>query len=344
MNCFYSERMLFFTLSVFMLCRYKAEVKQSSTYYVLAFLSAAYATYLKEPVFGAIAIIAIISLLFGKLSKKDRIFNYLLLINSAIFIIIYVYRWLFKKHEEVYATISANMLESTSNQLHNEPFLYFIACLAIIRAYNIFLKKSVEHITTDSLLFAGYGYAFAYTFLNLTLNYYLVPSIVLFTPAFAMFLSNSKNHMRYISICLVAIYSWNSISYSKNLVLDVWEHRKNDHLFFEYLVNEHKSGKKLLWLSDHWLEAHDPSYSHFDVVMCWNRYQHFINYYSGFTCKLKRVVDFDEFNKDSLILCGARTVQSRRFPKIHGKLTKLGFKKVKEFNGHSAGAVVFAHD
>jgi hypothetical protein len=72
MNCFYSERMLFFMLSAFMICRHKAQVKQSTTYYVLVFFSATYAIYLKEPVFGAIAIIAAISLLFDKLSKKGQ--------------------------------------------------------------------------------------------------------------------------------------------------------------------------------------------------------------------------------------------------------------------------------
>jgi hypothetical protein len=75
MNCFYSERMLFFMLSAFMLCRHKAQMKQSTGYYILAFLSAAYATYLKELIFGAIAIIAIASLFSDKLSEKDRIFN-----------------------------------------------------------------------------------------------------------------------------------------------------------------------------------------------------------------------------------------------------------------------------
>jgi hypothetical protein len=109
------------------------------------------------------------------------------------------------------------------------------------------------------------------------------------------------------------------------------------------LVNEYKFGKKLYWLSDHWLEIHDPGYKHFDGVMCWDRYQHFIDYYSGFTCKLKRVFDFNKFDKDSLILCGIRTTQSNQFPKIHDKLTKLGFQKIKEFSG-SSGAIVFVHD
>jgi hypothetical protein len=126
-------------------------------------------------------------------------------------------------------------------------------------------------------------------------------------------------------------------------VSDIWEHRKNDHLFFEYLVDECKSGKKLYWLSDRCLEANDPGYSHLDDVLCWDRYQHFIDYYSRFTCKLKRVFDFNQFNESSLILCGARTIQSSQFPKIHNKLIKLGFKKIMEFCG-SFGAAVFVHD
>jgi hypothetical protein len=335
--------MLFFMLSAFMLCRYKAQMQQSSSYYVLAFLSAVYATYLKEPAFGAIAIIAITDLLLGELSKKDRVFNYSLLINSMIFVAIYVYRLLFKHHEKIYASITSNILESASHQLYNESLLYFIICLTMIRAYSVFLKKDRKHITTDSLLFAGCGYAFAYTLLNLTSNYYLIPAIVLFIPAFAIFLSNSKKPIFYVSIFAAVICSWNSINYSKNLVTSVWAHRENDHLFFEYLVNEYKSGKELYWLSDHQLEVSDPEYSHLDGVMCWDRYQHFIDYYSGFTCKLKRVFNFDKFNKNSLIMCGNRTIQSNRFPEIYDKLIKSGFKKVREFSG-SSGAIAFAYD
>ncbi|MDR1333758.1 MAG: hypothetical protein LBJ71_00905 [Holosporaceae bacterium] len=342
MNCFYSERMLFFMLSAFMICRYKAQAKQSIIYYVLAFLSAVYATYLKEPAFGAVAIIAIIGLLFGQLSKKDRIFNYSLLINSAIFIAIYLYRLMFKHHDKIYATIKSNVLDSASNQFQSEPLLFFIICLTIIRAYNILLKKDRKHIATDSLLFAGCGYAFAFTLLSLASNYYLIPAIVLFLPALAVFLSNSRKPIFYASISALAICAWNSVNYSKNLVTSVWEHRKNDHLFFEYLVDECKSGKKLYWLSDHWLEAHEPGYSHFDGIMCWDRYQHFINYYSDFTYKCKRVFVFDEFNKDSLIICSAYTVRSHLFPQIYNKLKELEFKKVKEFNG-SSGAIVFAY-
>jgi hypothetical protein len=299
---------------------------------VFAFLAAAYATYLKEPVFGAIAIIAIASLLSGKSSLKERIFNWALLLNSLIFIIIYVYRLLFKEHEKIYATITASILDGISNQLQNEPLLYLVICLTIIRTYSIFLKKDKKHMATDSLLFAGGGYAFAYTLLNLTSNYYLVPAITLFIPSFAVFLSNSKRHMRHISICLVAICAWNSISYSKSLVLDVWEHRKNDHLFFEYLVEKHKSGKSLFWLSN--LFKEDLGYM----------YQRFIDYYSGFACKMERVFDFDKFNKNSLILYETRTAQGNQFKKIYDKLTKLGFRKVKEFNGSASGAIVFAHD
>jgi hypothetical protein len=342
MNCFYSERMIFFMLSAFMLCRYKAQMKQSTGYYVLAFLSAAYATYLKEPVFGAVAIIATTSLLSDKLSKKERVFNWALLLNSVVFVAIYVYRLFFRKHKKMYAMISTNILDFPLRQFDSEPLLYLILLLILIRVYNILIKK--DHITTtDSLLFAGGGYAFAYALLNLTLSYYLIPAIVLFTPAFGIFLSDSKRPMLCVSAVAVAICAWNSVNYSKDLVLDILEHRKNDHLFFEYLVDEYKSGKNLYWLSDHRLEANDPDYSYLDGGLCWDRYQHFINYYSRFTCKLKRVFDFNQFNENSLILCGAKTIQSSQFPKIHDKLIKLGFKKIREFCG-SFGAVVFVHD
>jgi hypothetical protein len=341
MNCFYSERMIFFMLSAFMLCRHKAHAEQSTGYYALAFLAAAYATYLKEPVFGAIAIIAIVSLLSDNLSRKDKIFNYALLLNSVVFIAIYIYRLFFKTHEKAYATMVTNISDFPLRQFDAEPLLYLVLLLMLTRAHKILIKK--ESMTeTDSLLFAGGGYAFAYALLNLTSNYYLVPTILLFIPAFAVFLSNSKRLTRCISVAAVAICAWNSVGYSKNLVLDVWEHRKSDHFFFEYLVNQDKSGKRLFWLSDKMQET-DDEYDIDDALQL-DRYQHFIDYYSGFACKIERVFDFNKFNKNSLIICGTKTVQSDQFQRIYDKLTKLGFKKVKEFNGSASGAIVFAHD
>jgi hypothetical protein len=331
MNCYYSERMIFFMLSAFMLCKHKAQTEQSTVYYALAFLSAVYATYLKEPVFGAIAIIAIISLLSDKLSQKERVFNYALLLNSTVFVIIYIYRLYFRKQGKMYATVIKNISDFPLRQFNSESLLYLILLLMLIRVYKIVAIK--DRVTvTDSLLFAGGGYAFAYTLLNLTYNYYFIPTIVLFVPAFAVFLSNSKRLTRCASVAAVVVCSWSSINYSKNLVLDVWEHRKSDHLFFEYLVKEHKSGKMLFWLSDP-LE-NDLGYM----------YQCFINYYSGFSCKMERVFNFDKFDKNSLILCEPRTIQSDQFQKIYDKLTKLGFKKVKEFNGIVSEVVVFGYD
>jgi hypothetical protein len=169
-----------------------------------------------------------------------------------------------------------------------------------------------------------------------------VPTIALFVPAFAEFLSNTKTHAHYITLYLATACAWNSITYSQNLIINTWEHRKKDHLFFKYLVNECNLGKKLYWLSDPWLEKNDPDYGHFDGVMCLNRYQHFLNYYGEFKYAAERVFDFDRFNKNSLIICGARTVQSHLFPPIYNKLKELGFEKVKTFDG-SSGALVFAY-
>jgi hypothetical protein len=349
MNCFYSERMIFFMLSAFMLCRHKAQAEQSTAYYVLAFLSTVYATYLKEPVFGAIAIIATVSLLSDKLSRKEKVFNYALLLNSVVFVVIYVYLLLFKKRGKAHATIITSISDFSFRQFDSEPLLYLVLLLTLISAYKILIKK--DRVTApDSSLFAGGGYAFVYAILNLAYNYYFIPVIVLFVPAFAVFLSNSKAVVRCIAMSLVVVCSWNSVNYSKNLVLDVWEHRKNDHLFFEYLVKEHKSGKGLFWLSEPWLEANDLEYKLWDEVW-FDRYHQYIGYYSGFTCKLERVFDLDKFNKNSLIICGIGPTPIEVINKIYDKLTKLGFKKIKEFScsftGVSslfAGAIVFAHD
>ena len=136
MTCIYPERIMFFMFAAFMLCYWKAKQQQSTKYYILAFLSAAYVTYTKEPIFGLIAIIAFTNLLFGykKCTQKDRNFYYALLVNSAIYLAIYIYRWFFRDTRKHNLYNSGKWLFSSEfdivgvfgTQLNSEPILYLL--------------------------------------------------------------------------------------------------------------------------------------------------------------------------------------------------------------------------
>ncbi|MDR0580820.1 MAG: hypothetical protein LBG04_01755 [Holosporaceae bacterium] len=248
-SCVFPERMLFFMLSAFMLFAQRGREKQSSRHYFLAVLAAAYATYLKEPFFGVFIIIATVNIIFGQLSFKDKIFNGALLVNSAIFVTIYVYRLFFRDSGTPYASITFNPLELSFKQFGAEPILILMAIIACVRAYSILVKNDREQIFIDSLLFAGVGYTVANMMFKFKSTYYFFPSVLLFIPAFTIFILEKKGYScgfdkpcvflskkrSIFAVCFALVCTIITIIVSGKVVLRCWEHRGNDHLFFEYI-------------------------------------------------------------------------------------------------------------
>lgn len=74
MLCTFPERFMFTLLSFIMFCLWMAYKNQKIKYYVAALLASIYVTYTKEPTFGAMLIIALTNLMFGKLNKKQVYF------------------------------------------------------------------------------------------------------------------------------------------------------------------------------------------------------------------------------------------------------------------------------
>ncbi len=331
MECIYAERMIFFLLCVFIIFYKKACETKKDFYYYIAFFVAVWATYMKELVFVIFLIIAMTELFFQSLTKQRKLFNYALLFNSFVFIIIYIYRRIFRVHEPAYATIHYNI---SLEQFFNEPILYFMVILTGIRIYAVFFKKEYKCIFTDALLFAGMGYALSYCLLKLTSGYYLFPSIVLFLPAFAIFINKSNNFVK-LMIFLGAIFcAIPNLKKSVHIVINNWSHRQTDELFFQYIVDEFHRGKQIYWLSNSDLQKNNPEYEHLDAIMCLNRFQHFINYYSKFQIQIKRVFNTINLNQNSIVICGYPTVHSIKFNQIKKQLEKIGLYPIKELGGN----------
>jgi hypothetical protein len=199
-----------------------------------------------------------VNIIFGKLSFKDKIFNGALLVNAAIFVAIYTYRMFFRDFGERYAKITCNPFEMSFAPFLKEPILILMMIIACIRAYSILLKKDRRHVFTDSLLFAGIGYLIAIMMLRFTDPYYFFPSVLLFIPAFAIFLLNRNGSCRdlnetsislkskrcnIICSCFAAMCMIITVMKSSDAMQKCWESRNNDHLFFEHIATESKAGK-----------------------------------------------------------------------------------------------------
>jgi hypothetical protein len=305
-----------------MLCAAKGCEKQSTLYYCATFLAAAYATYLKEQIFGVVAIIVATNLIFGENSRKDRIFYCSLLANSAIFVAIYVYRHFFRDQGKPYAQIISNFSELSFAQFNNEPILYLIATIAFIRTYSILIKKDKSRVFTDSLLFAGVGNTLAYSLLKLYSPYYVFPSILLSIPALAVFLSKGKKFKIIGAVLSAILCSLLSIRNSKEQAINIWKHREEDHFIFDRLINEYQSGKDVYWIS---LEYEDPLYKKLDKKK-FEAYEFFLNYYFGRKFPLKKIMNLDQLTKNSVAIFSEETALAPSFSVVSKKLEEKGLK------------------
>lgn len=334
MECIYSERMISFVICVFLFSAGKAQKSQNVGWYVLAFIMAAYSTYMKELVFVIFLVFAIIQLLFNKLSGKDKAFYVALICNSLIFISLYGYRRIFKPQKDVYATVISSVSEISFSQFLNEPILILIVALSVIRAYSVLIKHDREDLITDAALLAAVAYAFCYFLLNLHHGYYLYPSVVLSLPAFAVFFNKSRLHF------LVGLFSLTLCGYlnfpqSKSIVINDWNHRESDHKIFEKIVSKSKKGWSIYWLSDVADKTKEVQYWHYDRIMCLNRFQHFLKYYNSNTVfPILLVFDTNKFCKNSIVIINKTTLDRKSFKGMYDSFKTFSPKQIAEINGN----------
>lgn len=334
MECIYPERMISFVICVFLFSVGKAQKSQNAGWYALAFIMAAYSTYMKELVFVIFLVFAVIHLAFGKLSKKDKVFYIALIFNSLVFISLYGYRRIFRPQKDVYATIISSVSEISFSQFLNEPILVVIAALCIIRVYSILIKHDRENLITDASLFAAAAYAFCYFLLNLHYGYYLYPSVVLSLPAFAILFNKSRLHF------LVGLFSLTLCGYlnfplNKSIVINDWNHRESDHKIFEEIVSKSKNGWSVYWLSDVADKTREVQYWHYDRIMCLNRFQHFLKYYDSNTeFPILLVFDTNKFYKNSIVIINKTTLDRKSFRAVYDSFKTFSPKQIAEINGN----------
>ena len=334
MECIYPERMISFVICVFLFSVGKAQKSQNAGWYALAFVMAAYSTYMKELVFVIFLVFATIQLLFDKLSRKDKVFYVALIFNSLVFISLYGYRRIFKPQKDIYATVISSVSEISFSQFLNEPIFIFIVALCIIRAYSVLIKHNRENLITDAALWAAMAYAFCYFLLNLHHGYYLYPSVVLSLPAFAVFFNKSRLHLLVGFLSLV-FCGYLNFPINKSIVVNDWSHRESDHKIFEKIVSKSKKGWSVYWLSDVADKTREVQYWHYDRIMCLNRFQHFLKYYNSNTVfPISLVFDTNEFCKNSVVIINKTTLDRKSFQAVYDNFKAFSPKQVAEINNN----------
>lgn len=202
MNCFERDRkinllnVLFFVLLFFsfsaiirLLLEYKySEITQSLfvvlftffyqrayftnklIYYIFAFLSALYSTYMKECMFIPYVVIAITNLLFLKnQNKKWQYFNLSLILNGLLFLILYyflVYRYTTTFYNSFFSQYEILNIEWFCNNI----LIILLFIISSAKSFVILKKRKCELF--DSFLFASLCYSLSYIILGLNSLYY----------------------------------------------------------------------------------------------------------------------------------------------------------------------------
>jgi hypothetical protein len=234
-----SERILILLLSAFMFFSLRGEKTQKSGYYIAAFLVACYATLCKEPIFGAFTVFALTKLVFGRLTGKDKIFNFGLLMNALLYLVAYYFiSW--KKAVVFYGFYGVTppggrlaetirVIESLSCSVH---MLYPILLLSVIRGYFLVFKKDKRHLFADGVILASAAYAGAIIFfLVRSYSYYFVPCFVLAIPAFFYWSVVYVKEKRFLTMLFLAIFSFlmtGDFNGTKATFLQYMHQRKND--------------------------------------------------------------------------------------------------------------------
>ncbi len=284
MSVIYPERILTLMLCFFMYFLFQAQKTQQTKYYILAFFSAVYATYCKEPVFGALVIIALTNLLFNykQLPLKQKTFNALLILNGAIFLGLY-YWIVLRQTSDFYNSGKATDLSYPKIfviMLQSMKFYYLIFAFAIYQGIAVLFCKERNNLYYDSLLFASAGYFLAFNFIKFYQSYYLFPGAVLALPAIAYYSVKLSQLKKYILAILVLLLIVTTNSENDGVKRRLWQYRTQraeDMSKYQDIANIIKQGGKVYWYQP---QNQYPEYEKYKNYLEWRETisETFLNY------------------------------------------------------------------
>jgi hypothetical protein len=254
MRIIFFENIIILFFCCFMLTYFYAIKTKKIKYYIIAFLAAIYATYLKEPVFVSFLIIALTNLLFRfkNMDKKEKFFYYGLTLNAVIFLLLYyfiVYRNVLGFYNE--GRVADSILRIIVSIFKDTKILIIVFLLGFIRAFFILVKKDKAHLFYDSLIFASMGYVTVYIFLRLNASYYFTPAVILAFPALAYYMSCLYKKKKLLSLALfipvtfICLLNFNSsVPIVKYSIID---NRKTFMPYIHNLLFEYNSAGNFIW-------------------------------------------------------------------------------------------------
>lgn len=243
----FPERLMTLMIIAFIFLAYRFWNTEKTAYLIGSVLSAVYLTYCKEPVFGALFIFSVLVLCFARnISQRKKIFLWLLVINSIVFIVLYyflVYRGIVSAYNGAHG--ESNVWKTYFHMLYSQKILLFSAPILLYRIYEFLFKKDREHIFFDAMLLSGFAYFGACLVLGLNFTYYYFPAVCIMMPAVLYFL-NHYFKKRWVLLAMAFLCLFYAVKIPK-VIKDSQNGRLTTYAKVEALVNDYKAGYELVW-------------------------------------------------------------------------------------------------
>lgn len=195
LELFYAENIITVLIAVFIFLYLKFHKNNKWVYGILALNSVIYMTYCKEPISGSFLVLALANLIFNSrgLTKKQKVFHYLLLINFVVFILLY-YFLAYKTNIQFYGdNFPYKGIDSYIRVFRSHKLFLLVFPLSTIRLISLIFKKDKQLLLLDSLLFAGVSYALLMLVLELNYTQYYFPAVVMCLPSLVYWFTKIVN-------------------------------------------------------------------------------------------------------------------------------------------------------
>ena len=196
------ERNVIFLLALLLLIYQIFLEKQKVIYLAAGILLANLTIYYKEISFIIIGAFAFSHLILAwkKSTIKNKVFDFLLLLSSAVYLILYYFLIYLHSTPLLLKAKPHNQLIAFFKNIINyaffsDPILIVFIPLGLYRLYKIFIKKEAANPFFDSLIAGALAYAVSLFALNMYGPYYLLPIYIVAVPALIYYLKDylSKN-------------------------------------------------------------------------------------------------------------------------------------------------------
>ena len=188
LDLIYGETILAVLFALFMICAIRFYQTSNLICGIVALLSAVYATYCKEPTFAVFMTFGTTMLIFNfkKLTRAQKTFSSLLILNAIVFLFIYL---VFYKQDSGYcpSQYGTTPFGILFTYMMQKKILLIAIPLVLWRLIKITIHRERDHIFYDALLFSGIAYILVICVLRLLNAYYILPALVLITPAIVYF-------------------------------------------------------------------------------------------------------------------------------------------------------------